>query len=343
MPNVRNLGSGEGVVGQYRHAGHQEDPAGRNESVMFYADEVDCVAALAKRDGSNLMSIVRMGFSGGTLGFSYTHGRDVHIPASEYRMTLVLSVQPERSGWLFDDEAGGTPQRLMWFPGDDPRISDAIPERIGATALTMPKATEFQLPAHAGHPRRGATADPLGAGGAGRGERAALDGHALFAREKFAFGLAVLDGRAEMTSEDWRRAGIAAEVSSYVRDWTQAVEKASGVARATEEGALRGVAQEAADDERAIRRVLRWALRTLDGDQARDEVPGAATEADRPGPPMAQTGAGTLVRARGWLRARPTGYGSCHDRASKLGRCRPFCRPWPTSTGKNSSKVSTSD
>jgi hypothetical protein len=270
MSNIRNPGSGEGVAAQYWTKGTKKNPPQRLEAMMFYADEVDCVRALAKREGSNLMSVVRTGFSGGTLGFSYTKGNDLHVQAGTYRLTLVLSIQPARSGWLFEDADGGTPQRLMWFPGDDPRISDSVKERGKAIKLTIDLgANDWQK-----YPRELVIADEARKlirsvrAQTARGETAALDGHALFSREKFAFALALLCGRTEMTLEGWRRSGIAADVSSYTRDWTQQVERTSGVNRAAAGGALRGVAQDAADDERVKRRVLRWALRTL------NEAPG---------------------------------------------------------------------
>jgi hypothetical protein len=36
------------------------------------------------------------------------------------------------------------------------------------------------------------------------GDDNALDGHAVFCREKFAYALALLDGRTQMDSDDWK-------------------------------------------------------------------------------------------------------------------------------------------
>ena len=73
-----------------------------------------------------------------------------------------------------------------------------------------------------------------------------------------------------MTSEDWRLSGIAANVSTYVRDWTlQRLDRARHE-QAADEGVLHGVRQEAADNEKKVastervQRVARWLLRKLD-------------------------------------------------------------------------------
>ena len=51
-PNVRNLGSARGSSCVTGMPGSKKIPPVVNESVTFYADEVDGVRAMAKRDGS---------------------------------------------------------------------------------------------------------------------------------------------------------------------------------------------------------------------------------------------------------------------------------------------------
>lgn len=265
----RNLGSGEGMIDAYVKPADKETgaPRGRHESVMFVADEIDNMHALGMRAGSTLSSILRTGFSGGTLGFSYRTASDMHLDAQSYRMTLAVNVQAARAGALMDDIHGGTLQRFMWFPSTDPRITPEIPLMPGALELPPHSAwlypRELTIPYEAvelirdEHARRN------------REESDTLDSHALFLREKFAYALAVLDGRDEMSSEDWRLAGIASRVSDHTRGWVAGQLKQFTEDEASERGRLQGVSATAADEEKTFRasqrinRIAAWALKKI--------------------------------------------------------------------------------
>jgi hypothetical protein len=101
------------------------------------------------------------------------------------------------------------------------------------------------------------------------GDDNALDGHALFCREKFAYALALLDGRAEMTSEDWELSGIAAGVSDWCRLRAQATLEKARRASAIDRGRWRGIEYYESDISKAvvaheeITRILSWAVRKL--------------------------------------------------------------------------------
>lgn len=270
------VGSGEGMIGQfYRPPEKKGDPPRIRQSVMFVADEVDNLTAMGQRQGSTTLSTIRTAFSGGTLGFSYiTRGRDVHIPAHGYRMTMVINVQPERAGALFEDAGGGTPQRIMWFPANDPRISvERADHERDFPPLPLPTAMALEssyprVKGHLGIPVEALTTLLHNREQQGQGRTSALDGHALFSREKFAYALALMDGRMVMNLEDWRLSGIAAEVSRRTREWTQATLDDSQVVEAKQQGRIRGISQHAANDaksqedskkaERAQRHVLKY-------------------------------------------------------------------------------------
>jgi len=213
---VRNLGSGEGLVDAYKTKESDEFPTGVRESVMFTADEIDSLGALAARSGSTLMGTLRSAFSGETLGFSY-RSNSFHLEAHTYRMTLVASVQPGRAGTLLDDRHGGTLQRFMWFPGTDNRITDEPPLMPGALKLPEPGVWRYDRELKIPYAAQDLIRDSRVR--INRGEGDSLDGHALFIREKFAYALAVLDGRDEMSTEDWRLAGIASRISDHTRLW----------------------------------------------------------------------------------------------------------------------------
>jgi hypothetical protein len=287
---VRNLGSGEGLVTCFKMKGTDENPDGVRESVMFNADEIDTVKALGQRNGSTLMGTLRSAFSGETLGFAYsTQGKEHHIEAHTYRMTLVCSVQPGRAEALLGDEAGGTPQRFMWFPGIDSRISREYAKQNGcalAPALKLPVPREWQYPRTIILPDQAKDFILEQRERAGRGEIDGLDGHAVFAREKFAYALAVLDGRVQMSSEDWELSGIAADVSRATRDWVARGLAAVQRRDAERQGETLGVKMAAADkgradaEQRRLNRIADWVVRKL-GEAGADGMTEGAVHRDR--------------------------------------------------------------
>ncbi|OBF55057.1 hypothetical protein A5756_00745 [Mycobacterium sp. 852002-53434_SCH5985345] len=287
---VRNLGSGEGMIAAYQHKPDDEHLDGVRESVMFVADEIDTATALASRTGSTTMAVLRSAFSGETLGFSYvTKGRDIHLRSGSYRMTLVLSVQPARAGALLGDHGGGTPQRFQWFPGTDARITDDPPHWT-PTSLTLPnylelaQSREIMIPDTARHVILSERAKAM------RGETDALDGHALFVREKFAYALALLDGRLTMTEEDWQLSGIAAAVSTRTREQVAQRLAEAQAEEAAQLGMVRGIFNQAADEEKTFRasqrasRVAAWIVRQVtesDGGLSEGELRRQAYSRDR--------------------------------------------------------------
>lgn len=265
----KNIGSGEGLIRIFDRPKNAEADDEINESVLVNVDEVDNLTAISGRSGSTTIGVLKSAFSGESLGFAYVNRSGLKdIEDHSYRMTLVVSVQPKKAGGLFADEGGGLPQRFMWFPAGDKRVTtdDSWP----SGPLTLPSPGEWQYPRQIVIPpeakwlirevRRQNVHEELNA----------LDGHALFCREKFAYALTVLDGRVDMTSEDWELSGIAADISTYTRDLC--IEQLYEAARldAAERGALRGIEMEAADVEKLQeqvkrgQRVMKWTLHKLD-------------------------------------------------------------------------------
>ncbi|RIS38529.1 DNA primase [Mycobacteroides abscessus] len=249
-----NLGSGEGLIeafGERNDDGTVKDPVAGHRSILFSVDEIDSYSAVAGRSGSTVMPILRSAFTGGSLGFAYRKGNRLPVlPAHSYRMTLVCAAQPGRTRAMFADADGGTPQRFMWFPATDPRIAAVRPTFNGA--LYLPPVTDWQYPATLRVPSECEGLIMTTRASQARGETAALNSHALFAREKFAYALAILDGRSAMDSEDWRLSGVAAAVSDAVRQWVLDQLAASEAEEARQKGRLQGVAKSAADIEKAV-------------------------------------------------------------------------------------------
>jgi hypothetical protein len=247
----RNLGSGEGLVDAYVKPANKEtgEPKGMHEAIMFVADEIDNMAALGSRNGATLNGNLRIGFTSDKLGFSYRQASDQHLDPHSYRMTLVVNVQPARAGALLDDVHGGMLQRFMWFPGIDHRIDVQTPEMPGA--LDLPSHSKWMYPRTLQIPYEAKELIRDERMRAARGESDPLAGHALFIREKFAYALAVLDGRDEMSYDDWRLAGIASRVSDRTREWVvDEMEKAQHE-DAAKRGELMGISQSSAEDAKA--------------------------------------------------------------------------------------------
>ena len=254
------VGSGEGMINQF-FMKDPNDPKGkkvRREAVMFTADEIDNLTAMSQRQGGTTLPMIRTAFSGGTLGHSYVaQGRDIHVKAHTYRMSLVVNAQPSRCSTLLGDAGGGTPQRFMWFPANDKRISvEASDENHYTPSVSIPPLAllgrkRIEVPDEARLETKTIRVAQ------GHGDSDGMKGHANFSRLKLAYALALLDGRTDMDSEDWRLSGIAAEVSSRTLAWVQAELADSQVDEVRQQGRLRGVGFAAAKESESSENMKR--------------------------------------------------------------------------------------
>lgn len=170
---------------------------------------------------------------------------------------------------ITDDETGGTLQRFMWFPATAPRVDSQRPSMLAPLRLREHDAWRHSRAIKIPYEATELICDTQAR--QARGEVNHLDGHALFAREKFAYALAVLDGRDEMNLDDWRLAGIASRVSDRTREWVRYELDQERQRDAEKRGALTGVWQQAASDtkakildDRAAKRGRRIAKNVLD-------------------------------------------------------------------------------
>lgn len=291
--HVRGAGSGEGMIEAYNR---REEPQDHVTEILFSIDEVDSLTSLKARTGQTTMSVIRSGFSGETLGYSYRGRAGEKVDAHTYRMTMIVSVQPERAEGLFSDAGGGTPQRFMWFPGRDRRIKACTASQWPTDAAGFPRTLPpinlkklshrpLEIPVEAADLIRQTRENSM------CGDDDALDGHALFCREKFAYALALFDGRTQMDSEDWRLSGIAAAVSDWCRRRAQDTLEQARRDAAADRGRWRGIEGYEADITRSIvlsdelKRVLMWAvgkLRKADGQRIKKrDLVIAASSRDR--------------------------------------------------------------
>ena len=211
------LGSGEGLVRTFREYDVKAKAQVELEtSALFVADEVDTLRALFERSGSTLGGQLKSAYVAGYLGFANANReRRVWLEEHSYRLCLLVGVQPGKSQALFADTDGGTPARFVWLPTLDARHPDERP--AWPTPLTLSSQQWNRGRVTLSVP--GEVVDEIVTvhREAQRGDRDPLDGHALFAREKIAQALTLLDGRRVMTLDDWGLAGIVMYVSNRTR------------------------------------------------------------------------------------------------------------------------------
>lgn len=227
--DVHPLGSGEGIGASY--VGFEQGEDGKNaltqhtHAVMFEVGEIDTVAALGSRQSATLMPELRKVWSGERLGFK-NRGASLTVAPHTYRASLICGVQPAKAGALLDDADGGTPQRFLWLPTTGHEIvrgaeipepfvwnapgEDVLPTHNGRRTLDVCRTARRTI--EDAYDRTAAL--PIDAP---TSEDDELNGHALLARLKVGAVLALLDGRGNVSDEDWQLAGIVMTRSDATR------------------------------------------------------------------------------------------------------------------------------
>ena len=203
------LGSGEGLTRVFVHRvnGVLEQ---HTDAVLASVGEVDTLTALTGRAGATLQPVLRNAYMGEEFGFGYADSnKRLVVGAHRYRLALLVGVQPLRAGGLMADADGGTPQRLLWLPATDPHAPDTPPDLPAPMHWSPPP-----LPSSDADVERirlsvcseaRATVDEARLQRI-RGLSDALQSHALLSRLKVAAALGLLDGRLEVSAEDWQLA-----------------------------------------------------------------------------------------------------------------------------------------
>lgn len=259
-----NLGTGEGIARAYGHTvkipvkervpgGLEYQPVRTAMNLVFEESEIGSFEKLIQRSGATLETTLRKAITGEELGFSNAdpERRIKLMSTGGYRFGLLLGVQPELAGAIFEGTEGGTPQRLIWMPGTDPGVSAEVIE----CPEPFPMLTTEWIRTHRSWdgekfltiPDEVATAIRANHAANMRGERDALDGHALLTREKVAYGLALLARRVDgFTLDDWELAGMVMEVSNRTRKQVQRALAARAEDRIRSQGRAVAIREQAA-------------------------------------------------------------------------------------------------
>ncbi len=233
-------GSGEGMVELFFELVPEEGADGKTRKVkrhtktgaLVYLDEGEALVEMGNRKGATLMPTLRSAWSGQTLGQSNA-STETHrvLSAHSYRLAIVIGFQLEYAADIISNQAGGTPQRFVFAPTQDPTIPDQRPE--------FPEPLTIDVPPVAGRAEIGfdqAIIDEIDARGlaASRGavQVESLDSHADLVRMKIAALLAIIDNRFHVTVDDWQLAADVQNLSNHVR--SIAIEHSASVARRAE-------------------------------------------------------------------------------------------------------------
>ncbi|MFC7382855.1 YfjI family protein [Sphaerisporangium rhizosphaerae] len=281
-----SAGSGEGIVKKFFTRAEKKDDEGRGggmewqqtiHGILVRVDEGSMFGPLMKRQGQTTTETLRQAWSGERLGGSYAdEDRGQQLAPHTYRLCVLLGIQPEIAGFLFDDTFGGLPQRFLWLAVQAPEMPDldaipAYPGRLdwappavdlrGSDRLFVgvgelnrqfvdvaPEVEHEIRVAHLAQVTGRAAADPL-------------DGHANLSRLKVAAILGALDGRIAVSVEDWALAGMVMATSTAVRRWMQARVKATEAESRKARNIAHVEREVMAEDAKANARVVRMAKR----------------------------------------------------------------------------------
>ncbi len=230
-------GTGEGIAQHYLHRVQNNPPPGfhleRDYSVpsgLCYVDEITMLGALQGRVGSTMGSVLRSGWSGGTLGNkNATESLDRIVEGGSYRLCMVIGIQPSQAGILLDDAGAGGPQRILFMPADRPDY-DRIPtqDELDWAQSIRDQGRVRNIPS----PDDGVLKYSVLIAPSVQDEMLkmryledlpdSLDSHSALLRLKLALGLALMcDGVLEVSEFWWKQSGVVMDMHRKTRALAQ--------------------------------------------------------------------------------------------------------------------------
>jgi len=192
------------------------------EGIHFSVGEGSILAQLAERKGATIAQTLTSAWSGEALGSTNVKTNRRYIPAGDARITVVMGIQTALGGPLISDFSAelGLAQRLMFFSLVDPALATvAKPEWPGPVDVDLldpnhwtarhaikvcaevRREVELRHRESKAHPER---FDPL-------------DAHRYLCQLKTAGILMYMDGRRDISVEDWELARMVVDASRRVR------------------------------------------------------------------------------------------------------------------------------
>ncbi len=278
------IGSGEGMA-EIMYGTVTEEVNGKRQkgerrqvrhNALFEVDEGTLLGELADRKGTTTLTTLRSIFTHGTIGATNASSeRQRTLNGADYVYGIVVGLQPDLAGPLFKAEVvgAGTPQRFLWLWCIDPTLSPDLSDWPGPLDWTPPGPGDLAplklVGAHGKVRHRLAVPDAIAAevrrsihNGRTQADTDPLDRHQELARLKVAALFGILDGRLEVSADDWRLAGVVVATSHNVRHYVAGTLRA---VKANEERASteRLIRREEANEDAAVARALGSAARSI--------------------------------------------------------------------------------
>jgi hypothetical protein len=278
------LGSGEGLIDQYLESyeipsddGKKKGKIGKRQShygVLFVLDEGQMVAEIGNRKGATILPTLRTAWSGSALGQANASIETFrNLPAMHYALGLVSLWQQKSGAMLLADADGGTPQRFVWLPTNDIKASRNRPKWPGELDWAPPPPYKFDDILNHHHLAVHATIEDeivdkhIAINLHESEEENPLDAHRRLNKLKVAGCLAVLDGRSNVSPDDWRIAERLLNISDQQRDWVLSETRRNEAARFSndiERAVVKETAVQQSAEKRALQRAARGAWRAVD-------------------------------------------------------------------------------
>lgn len=189
-----------------------------NHAAVFFFDEVGMLESRSNRQGSTLVEFMTEAWSGSEFGRALANGKGLVLPQNSYRFACVFNTQPKRAGVLFSKDAiaSGFQGRFLWFDVTadvnrdlvtDEHVAPIYIPYIDWTGVEKIKALEIMNQAHLQHKWN-----------AHDGLITESESHILLTQARVAVALAVLEGRVELSDEDWHLAEVVIQQSKTTRE-----------------------------------------------------------------------------------------------------------------------------
>ncbi len=276
----RELGSGQGISAMYyqpRKVGKATEMVRVRDAAIAEIGEIRSLEGHAQMSGSILIPTLLKAAMGETIGPQYkSSALDIDVPEHSYRFVILATSQTKNSGILLRDSESGLPQRFLWatatknvienrpeWPGSYPLVLH--PEIMAArgehepSPLDMPgeweppsygeaEVREIVLPDVA--VRDIEAADDAESHGEYEEPEESRAAHSLLIKAKTAVALAILDGRIDVTEEDWELAEIVMGESRSMQDLALRTVSNEKINAAIGKARVELAAQDAIEDEK---------------------------------------------------------------------------------------------
>lgn len=213
----------------------------RHNAFLFLDEGEALVKMMKERKGATVGQAIRTMWTGMSTGAANAQETTTRFVADgSYALGLLIGWQPGPAQALLSDVGGGTPQRFIWMSGLDPEMPEDPENR--------PDPMRVPLCDGHGHPVTGTIEFPREIKKAirlrlvdkhrtGQGEETPdpyveMYSHEPLMRCKLASWVCVMDGRMEVSPDDWRLAGMIWQTSCAV--WSRLLEFGQQQARAEE-------------------------------------------------------------------------------------------------------------